>query len=239
MRNKAPKRKSRSKEEDEDNFVDSKASRKILKIGRELIEEDRQENPATEPVHSAFDSRFDFEDEEQEVFDDDNDEAWGDEDDVVEEIEIAPDDLDTFNKFLPNPNDDDDLLKHGWDGPSGEEEQSGGGGGNLADIILAKIAAFESSSGPRRDVQAPDEYIEEELPPKVIEVYEKVGMILSRWKSGPLPKPIKILPSIPNWERILEITKPELVKVQISQLGKPTYANDVTIGNGHRTHVMR
>ncbi|EOO03863.1 putative rrna processing protein [Phaeoacremonium minimum UCRPA7] len=210
LRNKAPKRKSRSKEEAEENFVDSKASRKILRIGRELIEEDRLENPVTEPAPSAFDSRFDFEDEEHEVFDDDNDEAWGDEDDVVEEIEIAPDDLDTFNKFLPNPSDEDDLLKHGWDGPSGEEEPSGGAGGaNLADIILAKIAAFESSSGPRRDVQAPDEYIEEELPPKVIEVYEKVGMILSRWRSGPLPKPIKILPSIPNWERILEVTKPE------------------------------
>ena len=33
-------------------------------------------------------------------------------------------------------------------------------------------------------------------------------MILSRYKSGKLPKPFKILPTIPNWERILEITSP-------------------------------
>jgi hypothetical protein len=31
----------------------------------------------------------------------------------------------------------------------------------------------------------------------------RVGMILSRYKSGPLPKPIKILPSVPNLHCIL------------------------------------
>lgn len=34
-------------------------------------------------------------------------------------------------------------------------------------------------------------------------------MILSRWKSGPLPKPVKILPTVPDWERIIEITQPD------------------------------
>lgn len=34
-------------------------------------------------------------------------------------------------------------------------------------------------------------------------------MILSRYKSGPLPKPFKILPTVPNWPILLEITRPE------------------------------
>lgn len=34
-------------------------------------------------------------------------------------------------------------------------------------------------------------------------------MILSRYKSGPLPKPFKILPSVPNWQTLLDITQPE------------------------------
>ena len=34
-------------------------------------------------------------------------------------------------------------------------------------------------------------------------------MILSRYKSGPLPKPFKILPSVPNWPILLEVTRPE------------------------------
>lgn len=39
--------------------------------------------------------------------------------------------------------------------------------------------------------------------------YNRIGEILSRYKSGPLPKPFKILPTIPHWEEILDITKPE------------------------------
>jgi essential nuclear protein 1 len=35
-------------------------------------------------------------------------------------------------------------------------------------------------------------------------------MILERYKSGKLPKPFKILPTVPHWEDILEITRPEL-----------------------------
>lgn len=34
-------------------------------------------------------------------------------------------------------------------------------------------------------------------------------MILSRYKSGPLPKPFKVIPSLPNWPIFLEITRPE------------------------------
>ena len=34
-------------------------------------------------------------------------------------------------------------------------------------------------------------------------------MILSRYKSGPLPKPFKILPTIPHWEEILQLTQPD------------------------------
>ena len=34
-------------------------------------------------------------------------------------------------------------------------------------------------------------------------------MILSRYKSGKLPKPFKIIPTLPQWEELLAITKPE------------------------------
>lgn len=33
--------------------------------------------------------------------------------------------------------------------------------------------------------------------------------MLSRYKSGPLPKPFKIVPTLPAWARILALTKPE------------------------------
>jgi Bystin len=66
--------------------------------------------------------------------------------------------------------------------------------------------------------------------PKVVEVYSKyghalplsygwsdvllprffrVGQLLSRYRSGPLPKAFKILPSLPTWPALLELTAPE------------------------------
>lgn len=37
----------------------------------------------------------------------------------------------------------------------------------------------------------------------------RIGEILKRYKSGPLPKPFKILPTIPHWEDIIWVTEPE------------------------------
>jgi essential nuclear protein 1 len=37
----------------------------------------------------------------------------------------------------------------------------------------------------------------------------RIGLLLSRYKSGKLPKPFKILPTVPHWETILAITRPE------------------------------
>ncbi|KAI9158280.1 hypothetical protein HJFPF1_06272 [Paramyrothecium foliicola] len=203
LRTKPGKRQSKDAEEDGEQFIDSKASRNILRIGRELAEEDSVGKPVVKPTIDSFGygSRFD-DDVEVEPKTYDDDEAWGEDDEVVEEIEVDPEDLETYKKFMPD--EEDDLLKHGWDRkPAGEEE---GESVNLADLILQKIAAHEAGGSRTVEMQAPDE--DYELPPKVVEVYTKIGQILSRYKSGPLPKPFKILPTIPHWEEILDVTNP-------------------------------
>jgi essential nuclear protein 1 len=45
--------------------------------------------------------------------------------------------------------------------------------------------------------------------PKVVEVYTKVGQLLSRYKSGPLPKAFKILPTLSMWPQLVMLTNPE------------------------------
>ena len=210
LRAKAPKRKSRaSKDEDSEQFVDAKASRNILQISQDLIREEQDAAPKP-PAAQAYDS-FAFgaraeldEPTNDQVYEDD--EAWGDEEEEVEEIEVDPNDLETFRKFLPE--EDDPLLKHGWDlkpaegAPANNEEST-----NLADLILEKIYAHEAA---QELGEVPGGGVEEdiEIPPKVVEVFTKVGLILSRHRSGPIPKPMKILPTVPNWEAILEITNP-------------------------------
>lgn len=65
-----------------------------------------------------------------------------------------------------------------------------------------------SSATNLAEVTAQEER-QEEINPKVIEVYEKVGLILSRYKSGPLPKPFKIIPTLRDWTHILALTSPQ------------------------------
>ncbi|KAG9237759.1 rRNA processing protein-like protein Bystin [Amylocarpus encephaloides] len=204
LKNNPGKRKSRHQEEG-DQFVDSKASRKILRIGQELADEAEEENQVQKSNTTYnFDTRSEDEDED-EPFEDG--EAWGDEDEEVEEIELAPDDLATFSKFFPV--EEDPLLQQGWGGQA--EENGEGQGTNLADLILEKIAAHEAAQvGQDRGARsAPGPVDDFEIPPKVVEVYTKIGLILSRYKSGKLPKPFKILPTVPHWEDIIAITQPE------------------------------
>ncbi|KAA8649249.1 hypothetical protein EYZ11_003053 [Aspergillus tanneri] len=202
------KQKSRSDvvQEDGERFVDAKLSRKILQIGQELAEEDaaeRRESMGTtgDMVNSAFnfESRF----EENGVLSDDDekfrDDQW-DEEEEIEEVEVDPNDLDMFHKFIPG-GDEDPIFN------PREQETT-----NLADLILEKIAEHEAKqsgdSGPFiQGGGLPEDAVQ--IPAKAVEVYEKVGMILSRYKSGPLPKPFKILPSVPNWPTLLSITRPE------------------------------
>jgi len=124
---KTGKRKSRHQDEGEQ-FVDSKSSRKILRMGQELVDEDQTENSAIK-ASTAFDfeSRLEGDDDDEEdpeqTFEEF--EEW-DEEGEVETIELAPEDLETFNKFFPSQ--EDSLLRNGWPGAGGDEEAEEGPG---------------------------------------------------------------------------------------------------------------
>ena len=87
LRHRSKKRKARP-EDDGSGYVDSRSSRKILKIGQDLADEEQQENVATAPNPAfTFESRFSGAGEPEEEDDQYEDEAWrDDEDDIVEEV---------------------------------------------------------------------------------------------------------------------------------------------------------
>ena len=87
LRENARKRKVRPDDEAE-RYIDSKSSRKILKIGQDLVDEEQQEAGLIAPNPAfTFESRFDDEYCLLEAGQDDDEEAWGDEgDDIVEEV---------------------------------------------------------------------------------------------------------------------------------------------------------
>lgn len=166
---KTAKRKSRHQDEG-DQFVDSKASRKILRMGQELADDDAEENSVQPAATTAFDFDSRVENEGEDEPANQEYEEWGDEE--VEEIELAPGDLETFNKFFPS--EEDPLLKQGWPGVAADDADEEAPGMNLADLILQKIAMHEAGGNGGGDLGAPGPIDEDfEIPPKVVEVYTK------------------------------------------------------------------
>jgi essential nuclear protein 1 len=88
LRTKAKKRKAGRADDARDGFIDARASRKILKIGQELVEEETEGSKAIPPSTAfTFESRFDEHNPSEEELRYEDEEGWGDEDDgVVEEV---------------------------------------------------------------------------------------------------------------------------------------------------------
>lgn len=81
---------------------------------------------------------------------------------------------------------------------------------SLADIILEKLREREETVGGQAvstDLGSLSE--EASIPMKVTEVYTAVGQLLKHYKAGKLPKALKMLPHLKNWERILWLTRPD------------------------------
>jgi essential nuclear protein 1 len=191
-------------------FVDPKLSRNILRLAREQQEEIDAEEAQIAQGSSSADPRnaprealsLDDSDGEGPASEMDDGELASDEElgnaEEYEELEIDPQDAEMMARY-------------------GEDDQAEASRGNrtLADMIMEKIEAAENmnSNGAGIHERAPRQ-VEGGMPmppginPKVIEVYTKVGELLSRYKSGPLPKAFKIIPSLPSWENILYITNP-------------------------------
>ena len=77
----------------------------------------------------------------------------------------------------------------------------------LGDIIAEKQAEHDSSgkSASVGEVDAsPLECLlaKKELDPRISNMYEQVGQILSHYRSGKIPKAFKILPNLANWEQV-------------------------------------
>nr|XP_033774350.1 bystin [Geotrypetes seraphini] len=77
----------------------------------------------------------------------------------------------------------------------------------LADFIMEKITEKQSEvETAMSDVSGRPM---PQLDPRVLEVYKGVKEVLSKYRSGKLPKAFKIVPALSNWEQILYITEPE------------------------------
>ena len=76
----------------------------------------------------------------------------------------------------------------------------------LADIIMDKIRDKQTEIASHGSEAASSSAHMDE---KVVSVFKGVGQILSKYRSGKLPKAFKVIPSLSNWEEVLFLTEPE------------------------------
>lgn len=201
-------------DEMEQTLVSEKISRKILEQAREQQEEieNEERDPTLQMRHSVAkvkrrqDAPSNFlqnsrvissvRRKNQHHDDDDDDEDDGDynvlgtsldyQHDVEEELRnISKEDERVLKMFMPSKS---------------EQRQT------LADIIREKmeqkeeeLTAIASSAGGKST---------QRFNPKIVEVYTQVGLLLSRYRSGKLPKAFKLVPTMADWEDILYFTNP-------------------------------
>lgn len=152
--------------------------------------DDLDEEPAARPTLSR--PRRTQESDEDEDEDEDLDYTGVADIEYEEEFEIDADDMETLDALHPHN--------------AGERK-------TLADLIFAKLddqsggSVAQIQRVQQEDSEAPDPALG--LNPAVVEAYTKVGMFLSKYKSGKLPKLFKVIPSLPAWARILALTRPE------------------------------
>jgi essential nuclear protein 1 len=228
------KRKSRSFEENGDGYIDALSSRKILAIAQDLVDEDAAERDkvrVTVVPNAAYGhdsrTRVDVASDEQNRQECQFENVGGDwmPDEDVEDDDVNPADLAVYNKFLPQVDElagfAPSLAALSTNGQI-EAQDPGDMKGvqenmqqttNLADLILQRIAEKEARDQRKANFQTNADGnarpCPTEIPPKVLDVFTKCGELLSRYKSGPLPKPFKILPTLPSWSDLLSITRPE------------------------------
>ncbi|OXB54846.1 hypothetical protein ASZ78_000285 [Callipepla squamata] len=77
----------------------------------------------------------------------------------------------------------------------------------LADVIMEKIT--EKQTEVQTVLSELSGRPMPQLDPRVLEVYRGIREVLSKYRSGKLPKAFKIIPALSNWEQILYITEPE------------------------------
>eukprot|EP00993_Chasmostoma_nieuportense_P000588 NODE_1541_length_1467_cov_139.528358_g1461_i0.p1 GENE.NODE_1541_length_1467_cov_139.528358_g1461_i0~~NODE_1541_length_1467_cov_139.528358_g1461_i0.p1 ORF type:complete len:424 (-),score=115.17 NODE_1541_length_1467_cov_139.528358_g1461_i0:116-1387(-) len=175
-------------------------SKRKRKGNHEDVDSDGEENPFIPEKISKkiFEVAREFEDE--------MDDAATDEE--AEEANLEFSDTASmksqFTDFLDMPDmeaidPDDEQLLNDMMGCSSIQTRS------LADIIMEKIREKEQKKdGVATEPEQPPSKFDK----KVVRVYQAVGRMLAKYRSGKVPKALKILPNLMHWEELILLTRP-------------------------------
>ncbi|XP_070533790.1 bystin-like [Ptychodera flava] len=175
----------RSRQNEDETYVDEKLSRKILEQARQQQEELESEHghSASLGARSKTTSLGPPKDDDD---DDVSDEEFpGNEGEFYEHFEVDEEDEKALEMFM---NKAAPMRR------------------TLADIIMEKLTEKQTEvASQMSDTSIPMSQIDE----RVIKVYRGVAEVLSKYRSGKLPKAFKVVPNLANWEQIVYILEPD------------------------------
>ena len=73
---------------------------------------------------------------------------------------------------------------------------------------------------------------------RVISVFKSVGTILSKYRSGKLPKAFKMIPALSNWEEVLYLTEPEKWTAAAMFQATRIFASNMNSGKAQRFYNL-
>ncbi|XP_049854566.1 bystin [Schistocerca gregaria] len=174
--------KSRIRKDEDDNFVEANLSQKILQQAREQqqeLEEDAGTASKKNPILPKLGN--DATGESADEIDSDDDLSVAD----YSEIKVDENDVEDYERFMnKNP----------------EPQRT------LGDVIAETIAQKQTEL--QTQFSDAGSILMQDLDPRLKQMYEGVRDVLSKYRSGKLPKAFKIIPHLRNWEQILYITDP-------------------------------
>jgi len=105
-----------------------------------------------------------------------------------------------MEKTVADINEEDEIDLRRFMNPNPKERRT------LGDIIAEKLAEKKTAMTDMMSDAGP---MHEELEDNVRQHFVQIGDVLSHYRSGKLPKGFKAVPSFPNWQQLLDLTKPE------------------------------
>ncbi|XP_047107840.1 bystin [Schistocerca piceifrons] len=174
--------KTRVRKDEDENFVEANLSQKILQQAREQqqeLEEDAGTASKKNPILPKLGN--DATEESADEIDSDDDLSVAD----YSEIKVDENDVEDYERFMnKNP----------------EPQRT------LGDVIAETIAQKQTEL--QTQFSDAGSILMQDLDPRLRQMYEGVRDVLSKYRSGKLPKAFKIIPHLRNWEQILYITDP-------------------------------
>jgi essential nuclear protein 1 len=220
----------RDEDEDDGSAVPAKLSRKIMQLAKEQQEEFEQTNGDGKTSFTSRKDEYDEsdDDDEDDEFDSTMTRRQGD----YVEVDIDEADEAALSQFMPKQVNQrqtlgDIIADKIREREEAEMRANNGGmmnsGGNDSNSNSNNTGGVQYSQGTSM---------------KVIEVYSRVGTLLTRYRAGKVPKAFKIIPALRNWEEVLMITNPEKWSPHAMYVATKIFASNLNPKNAQRFYNL-